>query len=57
MTSLMHAAYCGHFEACQLLLNKRADVNNTSHTEGVRLCVQLCVCIHNIIIVLFSTLL
>ena len=35
MTPLMHAAYCGHYEACQLLLEKGADVNSDLHSEGV----------------------
>ena len=35
MTALMHAAYRGSVEACQKLLEHRADVNWNGHKDGV----------------------
>ena len=59
MTPLMHAAYCGHFEACQLLMKKGADVNNNGHSEGVRNMYYSLILLSLILllITLFSTLL
>ena len=35
MTPLMHAAFAGKLELCQLLLDNGADVNSSLHSEGV----------------------
>ena len=37
MTSLMHASYGGKLELCRVLLENKADVNSTLHSQGVRL--------------------
>jgi ankyrin repeat protein len=34
MTPLQHAAYKGHRELCEILLNHGADVNANSHEHG-----------------------
>lgn len=44
MTPLMHAAYSGRYELCEYLIEKGADVNSNSHSEGVRECVCACAC-------------